>query len=201
MMTENQTSSGIESPDPEPQPASTKRSRRILRRWAAAAFRDLGLSIFIAFLIVVFLYQPVKVEGTSMMPSIADQQRIFVDKFFFQVGISEIHRGDVVVFWFPQDQRISYIKRVIGVPGDRIAVVGGRVFLNGRLLVEPYVPAEFRDEAEMPEIQLSADEYFVLGDHRNSSNDSRTWGPVRRQFIYGKAVFTYWPLDEMKVVR
>lgn len=136
-----------------------------------------------------------------MMPSIEDQQRIFVDKFFFQVGISEIHRGDVVVFWFPQDQRVSYIKRVIGIPGDRVAVRGGRVLLNGRHLDEPYVPDAFRDEAEMPEIALAEDEYFVLGDHRNSSNDSRTWGPVTRGFIYGKAVFTYWPLAEMKVVR
>lgn len=136
-----------------------------------------------------------------MMPSIEDQQRIFVDKFFFQVGISEIHRGDVVVFWFPQDQRVSYIKRVIAIPGDRVAVRAGMVLLNGRQLDEPYVPDEFRDEAEMPEIALASDEYFVLGDHRNSSNDSRTWGPVARGFIYGKAVFTYWPLAEMKVVR
>jgi signal peptidase I len=198
-MTENPIPSTI-SPPPR-SPWTPHQWHRILRRWAGTAFRDLGLSVVIAFLIVVFLYQPVKVEGTSMMPSIEDQQRIFVDKFFFQVGISEIHRGDVVVFWFPQDQRVSYIKRVIGIPGDRVAVRGGRVLLNGRHLDEPYVPDAFRDEAEMPEIALAEDEYFVLGDHRNSSNDSRTWGPVARGFIYGKAVFTYWPLAEMKVVR
>ncbi len=172
-----------------------------IRRWAGTAFRDLGLSVVIAFLIIVFLYQPVKVEGTSMMPSIGDQQRIFVDKLFFQFGFSEIHRGDVVVFWFPQDQRVSYIKRVVGLPGDRISVKSGVVRLNGGILREPYVPAEFRDEAEMPEIRLGKDEFFVLGDHRNSSNDSRTWGPVARHFIYGKAIFTYWPLDQMRLVR
>ena len=198
-MTENRTPSTISSPPRRPW--KPHQWHRILRRWAGTAFRDLGLSVVIAFLIVVFLYQPVKVEGTSMMPSIEDQQRIFVDKFFFQVGISEIHRGDVVVFWFPQDQRVSYIKRVIAIPGDRVAVRAGMVLLNGRQLDEPYVPDEFRDEAEMPEIALASDEYFVLGDHRNSSNDSRTWGPVARGFIYGKAVFTYWPLAEMKVVR
>ena len=180
---------------------SPKRWERIARRWAATAFRDLGLSVVIAFLIVVFLYQPVKVEGTSMMPSIFDQQRIFVDKFFFQVGISEIHRGDVVVFWFPQDQRVSYIKRVIAIPGDRVAISGGQVYLNGSVLPEPYVPQEFRDEAEMPQIVLGSEEYFVMGDHRNSSNDSRSWGPVAKKYIYGKAVFAYWPLDEMRVVR
>ncbi|MCC7339619.1 MAG: signal peptidase I [Bryobacterales bacterium] len=188
-------------PDAPRPPEEEGRRAGLVRRWAGTAFRDLGLSVVIAFLIIVFLYQPVKVEGTSMMPSIGDQQRIFVDKFFFQIGISEIHRGDVVVFWFPKDQRVSYIKRVIGVPGDWISVKSGQVRLNGRELREPYVPAEFRDEAEMPEIHLGKDEFFVLGDHRNSSNDSRTWGPVPREFIYGKAVFTYWPLDEMKLVR
>lgn len=199
MMTENSPY----SPEPPAEPSSDETEPRggVIRRWARTAFRDLSLSVIIAFLIIVFLYQPVKVEGTSMMPSISDQQRIFVDKFFVQTGISEIHRGDVVVFWFPQDRRVSYIKRVVGLPGDLIAVKGGVVRLNGRVLREPYVPAEFRDEAEMPEIHLGKDEYFVLGDHRNSSNDSRTWGPVSREFIYGKAVFTYWPLDEMKLVR
>jgi signal peptidase I len=213
MMTENplgsvpsnaefpQEPSGAPSSAPLPPMLEPKRWHGVLRRWAGAAFRDLGLSVVIAFLIVVFLYQPVKVEGTSMMPSIGDQQRIFVDKFFFQVGISEIHRGDVVVFWFPQDRRVSYIKRVIAVPGDTVKVMRGRVLLNGQMLEEPYVPEEYRDEAEMPEIVLGSDEYFVLGDHRNSSNDSRTWGPVSREFIYGKAVFAYWPLGEMRVVR
>lgn len=199
---EHGSSPAVIPPVPTGAPAlSPERWHRVLRRWAGTAFRDLGLSVIIAFLIVVFLYQPVKVEGTSMMPSIADQQRIFVDKFFFQVGISEIHRGDVVVFWFPQDRRVSYIKRVIAVPGDTVQVSQGRVRLNGRPLDEPYVPDEYRDEAEMPEILLGKDEYFVLGDHRNSSNDSRTWGPVSREFIYGKAVFAYWPLGKMKLVR
>lgn len=199
MMTENSPSS-TDATTALP-PEEPERRGNVVRRWAGTAVRDLSLSVVIAFLIIVFLYQPVKVEGTSMMPSISDQQRIFVDKFFVQIGISEIHRGDVVVFWFPQDQRVSYIKRVVGLPGDVIALRGGEVRLNGQALREPYVPAEFRDEAEMPEIHLGENEFFVLGDHRNSSNDSRTWGPVSREYIYGKAVFTYWPLDEMKLVR
>lgn len=185
----------------EPQRAPLSGRFRLVRTVAAAAVRDLSLSVLIAILIVVFLFQPVKVEGTSMMPSIGDQQRIFVDKFFFQAGISEIHRGDVVVFWFPRDQRISYIKRVIGIPGDTVAIRHGRVVLNGQVMDEPYVPESFRDEAEMPEVRLMHEEYFVMGDHRNSSNDSRSWGPVAREFIYGKAIFTYWPLAEMRVVR
>lgn len=202
MMTEN-----TPLPDPNLSPnelesaPSQPSTPKPVGRWLLAVVRDLGLSVVIAFLIVVFLFQPVKVEGTSMMPSIGDQQRIFVDKFFFQAGISEIHRGDVVVFWFPRDQRISYIKRVIAVPGDVVSVRGGRVLLNGKQLDEPYVPDDFRDEAEMPPIRLELDEYFVMGDHRNSSNDSRAWGPVHRHYIYGKAIFAYWPLEEMKIVR
>ncbi|MCW5964232.1 MAG: signal peptidase I [Bryobacterales bacterium] len=200
-MTENHTPLPPEPQMPgEPQSAEPGPLHRA-RGFAIAAARDLGLSVLIAILIVVFLFQPVKVEGTSMMPSIGDQQRIFVDKFFFQAGISEIHRGDVVVFWFPRDQRISYIKRVIGVPGDTVAIHHGQVLLNGGVMDEPYVPASFRDEAEMPEVRLLDQEYFVMGDHRNSSNDSRSWGPVSREYIYGKAVFTYWPLGEMRVVR
>jgi signal peptidase I len=203
MMTENQPNlppHPSEDPHrvaPPSEPVSFRRARGM----AVAVARDLGLSVLIAILIVVFLFQPVKVEGTSMMPSIADQQRIFVDKFFFQAGMSAIHRGDVVVFWFPRDQRISYIKRVIGIPGDRVAIRHGRVIRNGKVVDEPYVPDSFRDSVEMSEMELTTDEYFVMGDHRNSSNDSRSWGPVPRQYIYGKAVFAYWPLGEMRIVR
>lgn len=203
MMTENEHAMPSDSSSPPSvsgAPIEQSAVRRV-RGMAVAVARDLGLSVLIAILIVVFLFQPVKVEGTSMMPSIGDQQRIFVDKFFFQAGISDIHRGDVVVFWFPRDQRISYIKRVIGVPGDRVAIQHGKVIRNGKVVEEPYVPAAFRDEVEMPEVELLAEEYFVMGDHRNSSNDSRSWGPVPRQYIYGKAVFAYWPLGEMRVVR
>lgn len=201
MMTENQPSLPPEAHTQEEAQSGGPGHLRRARGIALAVIRDLSLSVLIAILIVVFLFQPVKVEGTSMMPSIGDQQRIFVDKFFFQAGISEIHRGDVVVFWFPRDQRISYIKRVIGVPGDTVAIRHGQVLLNGAVVDEPYVPASFRDEAEMPEVRLLDDEFFVMGDHRNSSNDSRSWGPVSRQYIYGKAVFTYWPLGEMRIVR
>jgi len=175
------------------------------RRSAAGAtmawLRDLFLSVLIAIVVILFLYQPVKVEGTSMMPSLVDQERIFINKFVYRFGIADIGRGDTVVFWYPGDPSKSYIKRVIGEPGDTIEVIEGKVFVNGKVLAEPYVPDEYRDRVSMPRSVVPADQYFVLGDHRSSSNDSRMWGMVPRRFIYGKAAFVYWPLDRLGLLR
>jgi signal peptidase I len=157
--------------------------------------------VVLAVIVILFLYQPVKVEGTSMMPTLDDQERIFINKFVYRFHFENINRGDTVVFWFPGDPSKSYIKRVIGVPGDRLEVNNGTVVVNGRALVEDYVPSEFRDQNSLPVQTVPADEYFVLGDHRSSSNDSRSWGMVPRSYIYGKAVFIYWPFDKMGVLR
>jgi signal peptidase I len=143
----------------------------------------------------------VKVEGTSMMPGLRDQERIFINKFTYRFGIANIERGDAVVFWFPMDRSKSYIKRVIGLPGDLVEIDRGVVLVNGKPLAEDYVPEKFRDYLSLPLQHMGPDDYFVLGDHRNSSNDSRAWGTVPRQNIYGKAVFVYWPLDQMGRVR
>ncbi len=179
--------------DPLPTPSQRPSAARAAIAWA----RDLMLSVVIAFVVIIFIYQPVKVEGTSMMPGLVDQERIFVNKFIYRLGIGEIQRGDTIVFWFPFDQSKSYIKRVIGIPGDTIAIERGTVILNGKPLREEYVPREYRDYLSMPPQQVKPEEYFVLGDHRNSSNDSRTWGLVPRNCIYGKAVFVYWPLTRI----
>ncbi len=163
--------------------------------------RDLALSVLIAIVLIVFIYQPVKVEGTSMMPALQDQERIFINKFTYRFGSSKIERGDMVVFWFPLDMSKSYIKRVIGLPGDMVEIDHGVVIVNGKPLIEDYVPEEYRDYQSRPPERIQAGEYFVLGDHRSSSNDSRNWGTVSRQNIYGKAVFVYWPLDKLGRVR
>src|SRR5919206_4947609 len=111
--------------------------------WSAISWlRDLVFSVLIAVVLIVFIYQPVKVEGTSMMPTLTDQERIFINKFTYRFGLGEISRGDTVVFWYPQDTSKSYIKRVIGVPGDRVRIEAGEVFVNGHELVEGYVPPE-----------------------------------------------------------
>ena len=171
-------------------------SLNILAGW----IRDLFVSVIIAIIVIVLFYQPVKVEGTSMMPALQDQERIFINKFVYKFGGSISH-GDMVVFWFPQDPTKSYIKRVIGVPGDTVEVDNGTVVVNGQRLNETYVIDEYRDRQSMAPFKVGADEYFVLGDHRSSSNDSRSWGTVPRKFIYGKAVFVYWPMDKIGLLR
>jgi signal peptidase I len=171
--------------------------------WKNAAhwFKDLTLSALIALVVILFLYQPVKVEGTSMMPALQDQERVFINKFLYRFGIGNVERGDTVVFWFPGDPTKSFIKRIIGLPGDTVEVRGGAVYVNGRLLAEPYVPEEYRDRNSVGPVRVPEGQFFVLGDHRSSSNDSRNWGPVPKESIYGKAVFAYWPLDRLGVVR
>ena len=178
----------------EPAPASSGRSGI----WNALSWvRDLAFSVLIAVVLIVFIYQPVKVEGTSMMPTLTDQERIFINKFTYHFGLGSITRGDMVVFWFPLDTTKSYIKRVIGVPGDVVKIEAGQVFVNQLPLEENYIPEDYRDRVSWEEHRVPADEYFVLGDHRSSSSDSRTWGFVKRGAIYGKAVFVYWPLEKM----
>jgi signal peptidase I len=179
--------------------------------WGALSWiRDLAFSVLIAVVLIVFIYQPVKVEGTSMMPTLTDQERIFINKFTYKFGLGDIERGDTVVFWFPDDRTKSYIKRVIGLPGDRVRVEAGQVYVNDRVLVEEYVPAEYKDNLSWPragpgepvhDLVVPPREYFVLGDHRSSSSDSRSWGYVPRDNIYGKAVFVYWPLEKIGRLR
>ena len=162
--------------------------------------RDLTLSVVIAVMVILFLYQPVKVEGTSMMPALVDQERIFINKFIYH-SIGSIEHGDMVVFWYPRDPSKSYIKRVIGIPGDRVSIDRGTVSVNGVVLQESYVPPEYHDQQSMAPMVVQPDEFFVLGDHRSSSNDSRAWGTVPRHYIYGKAVFVYWPLDKLGLLK
>src|SRR5260370_34596720 len=131
--------------DPTINPTAGDSAEAKARSAAGAAlswFRDLFVSVVIAIIVILFLYQPVKVEGTSMMPSLIDQEPIFINKFVYRFGITDIGRGDMVVFWFPGDPSKSYIKRVIGAPGDTVEVIEGKVFVNGRALAEPYVPDE-----------------------------------------------------------
>jgi signal peptidase I len=165
-----------------------------LKTW----FRDLIFALAVAVFIVMFVVQPVKVEGTSMQPRLVDQERIFVNRFIYR--FSEIHRGDVVVFWYPRDTAKSFIKRVIGLPGDLVEIRRGQVLVNGARIDEPYLRPEYRDRESFGRVIVPPGHYFVLGDHRNSSNDSRNWGFVPRELIYGKAIFSYWPVSRIGLV-
>src|SRR5690349_13910981 len=124
-------------------------SQRSALTMIASWIRDLFISVILAILVILFLYQPVKVEGTSMMPALVDQERIFINKFVYRFGIGSIDRGDMVVFWFPGDPTKSYIKRVIGIPGDTVEVDNGTVVVNGQRLDESYVIDEYRDRQSM----------------------------------------------------
>lgn len=166
-----------------------------LRAW----LKDILLSLLIATAVVVFLYQPVKVEGTSMLPQLVDEQRIFVNKFVYR--FDNIERGDVVVFKLPEDPMRSYIKRVVGLPGETVEVRRGRVYVDGLGINEEHVPPSYRDYTSHPSVTVPPDEYYVLGDHRNTSKDSRAWGTVAREQITGKAVFAYWPIERFGTVR
>ena len=182
--------------DPIPQslgPASRKAAGMGL--W----MRDLLVSAAASVLIITFLYQPVRVEGTSMLPRLEDSDRLFINKFVYH--FTAIERGDVVVFHYPRDPEKSYIKRVIALPGDRLRIDHGQVWLNGKPMSEHYVPEEYRDNRSMAETVIPEDSYFMMGDHRSVSSDSREFGPVDRSLIYGKAAFVYWPARDAGVVR
>ncbi len=157
--------------------------------------RDVILSILLAFIVIVFFYQPVQVEGTSMMPRLANHERIFINKFVYR--FEPIQRGDIVVFQYPLDPSKSYIKRVVGLPGEWVKIEDGSVYVNGKPLKENYLPREYLDHQSYSPVYVEPEHYYVLGDHRESSNDSRVWGTVDRKFIYGKAVFVYWPFSQL----
>jgi signal peptidase I len=176
-------------PANEPEKAALPQLRSELRSWT----RDLAVALGLALVIIIFLYQPVKVEGTSMAPLLSDQERIFINKFVYR--FEPIERGDVVVFWYPLDRSKSFIKRVIALPGDSVEIRSGHLYVDDKELLEPYVPSFYLDGTSYSERKIPVDSYFVMGDHRDSSNDSRIFGPVPRQYIYGKAVFAYWPVD------
>jgi signal peptidase I len=176
-----------------PAPAAPRKSMGLVL-W----LRDLLISAAASILIITFLYQPVRVEGTSMLPRLEDRDRLFINKFVYHM--SAIERGDVVVFRYPRDPEKSYIKRVIALPGDTLRVDRGHVYVNGNLVHEPYVPLQYRDSRSLAEMVVPADSYFMMGDHRSISSDSRDFGPVDRSLIYGKAVFVYWPARDVGVV-
>jgi signal peptidase I len=177
-----------------PSPAAPRKSSGL-----ALWLRDLLIASAASVFMVLFLYQPVRVEGTSMLPRLEDRDRLFINKFVYH--LTAIERGDVVVFHYPRDPEKSYIKRVIALPGDTLRIDRGRVYVNGKLVHEPYVPPEYRDNVSEPEMVIPADSYYMMGDHRLISQDSRYFGPVDRSLIYGKAVFVYWPVRDVGIVR
>ncbi|MFI5184294.1 MAG: signal peptidase I [Vicinamibacteria bacterium] len=173
--------------------------RRALWRALWELGHDLSIAVLFCFFLITFVAQAFRVQGTSMLPLLEDGERIIVNKFVYR--FHPVDRGDVVVFWYPRDPSVSFIKRVIGLPGDTVELRHGALFINGALVEEGYLSRQFRDSDTYPPIQVSKGYYYVLGDHRNSSNDSRSWGEVPEKYIYGKAFFRFWPVSKIGFIR
>jgi signal peptidase I len=185
-----------------------QRARDVARHslWAEARLllRDLLFALMFAALLVVFVVQPVKVEGTSMLPRLHDGERIFVNKLIYY-GWPQLQRGDIIVFWFPDDPSKSYIKRIIGLPGETVEVREGRIYIRSggreQLLEEPYIdPQRNLSRQTLAPKEVKQHYYFVMGDNRDASSDSRIWGLVPEKYIYGKALFRYWPLGSASFI-
>jgi signal peptidase I len=174
-------------------------ARRRLLRAAWEFLHDLSVAVLFCFFLIAFVAQAFRVQGTSMEPLLHDGERIVVNKFIYR--FHKIERGDVVVFWYPRDPSVSFIKRVVALPGDQVEIRSGQLFVNGQPAPESYLPAAFRDSDSYPPTEVRKGYYFVLGDHRRSSNDSRTWGEVPEKYIYGRAVFRFWPFDRVGPIR
>jgi signal peptidase I len=188
----------VPSPGEASRPGSGRARARVLR--AAWEFlHDLSVAVLFCFFLIAFVAQAFRVQGTSMEPLLLDGERIVVNKFVYR--FQPIERGDVVVFWYPRDPSVSFIKRVVGLPGDLVEIRTGQLFVNGLPARESYLPRGFRDGDSYPPTEVRKGYYFVLGDHRRSSNDSRTWGEVPEKYIYGRAVFRFWPLDRVGPIR
>jgi signal peptidase I len=179
-------------------------SRDDLWSEARLLLRDLIFALMIAALVVVFVVQPVKVEGTSMLPRLHDGERIFVNKMIYYDEYRwapKVDRGDIVVFWFPEDPSKSYIKRVIGLPGDTVEMHEGIMRVNGHDLDETYLDPRLNvSHRTTAPVYVRPNYYFVMGDNRDNSSDSRIWGLVPKKYIYGKALFRYWPIGAVSVI-
>ena len=160
---------------------------------------DLAIAVVICALLITFVVQAFKVQGTSMVPELRNGERILVNKFIY--NFRSISRGDVVVFWYTEDPDVSFIKRVVALPGDRVEIKRGKLLVNGELVDEPYVKPEHIDRRSFPSQEVRAGHYFVLGDNRRGSNDSRSWGLVPQRYIYGKAFLRIWPPGEFGTIR
>lgn len=174
-----------------------KESRHGLYSEGAKLLRDVILVLTVFLLLGVFVAQPVVVEGTSMLPVLHDGERLIVNKLIYykipSVSWGHIERGDVVVFWYPKEPDKSYVKRVIGLPGEMVEVRNGVVYINGEQLNETYLSSDHNQNlGSFPPKKVDEHYYFVMGDNRDNSSDSRYWGLVPEKYIYGKAFFRYW---------
>jgi signal peptidase I len=171
------------------------RTGKQVRQFLLDVFETVVISLLL-FMAINAVSARIRVDGHSMVPTFQDGEFVIVDKISY--NFKDPERGDIVVFHYPRDPEQEYIKRVIGLPGEQVSVGGGVVSVNGEPLAEPYIAAAPSYEIDLV---VPEGEYFVLGDNRNNSSDSHNWGTVPTDYLVGRAIFVYWPLNELGVIR
>jgi signal peptidase I len=184
---------------PETQPVPNRRAVTLSRigEETLAWLKTLASAAVYATLIVTFGFQVARVEGQSMAPTLADQDRLIVNKLAYRLG--EPHVGDIVMLYYPLNPNKSFVKRVIAEEGDQVRVVDGRVYRNDVPMDDAFVPAEYRSHDDWGPQVVPEGYYFVMGDHRNNSSDSRHWGFVPKKYIIGKVQLRWWPIPHARV--
>jgi signal peptidase I len=193
-------------PEPAPTPelpaksqptAEPSRWMKVLREELLVWVRTVAQATVYATLVVTFVMQVARVEGQSMAPTLADQDRLIVNKLSYRLHAPQ--RGDIVMLYYPLDPDKSYVKRVIAEEGDSVRVVDGRVSVNDVAMPDAFVPAEYRSHDDWGPQVIPEGYYFVMGDHRNGSSDSRHWGFVPKKYIIGKVQVRWWPVPQARV--
>jgi signal peptidase I len=178
-----------------PAPAALRLAQ--LKEELVAWVKTLVSAAVYAILIVTFGIQVARVEGQSMAPTLEDQDRLIVNKLVYRIG--EPRRGDIVMLYYPLNPDKSFVKRVIAEEGDTVRIVDGRVYVNDVPLHDDYVPAQYRSHDEWGPQVIPEGYYFVMGDHRNNSSDSRHWGMVPKKYIIGKVQLRWWPVPAARM--
>ncbi len=162
------------------------------------AVESVILAVVLAALVRLFVFEPFYIPSQSMEPTLLPRDRIIVNKLAYKFHPPQ--RGDIVVFKYPYDPSRDFIKRIVAFGGETVAIRQSHVFINGVRLEEPYLPYH----APVPNfgpIRVPRDHYFVMGDNRSNSDDSRFWGPLNKKYLVGKAVFIYWPPHRVGLIR
>jgi signal peptidase I len=168
-----------------------------IRRETMAGVQTLVSAGVYATLIVTFGVQVARVDGMSMAPTLADHDRLIVNKLVYELG--DPYPGDIVMLYYPLNPEKMFVKRVIAREGDAVRIEDGRVYVNDLPLLDEYVPAAFRSHDDYGPEVVKQGYYFVMGDHRNNSSDSRHWGPVPKKYIVGKVKVRWWPLQDARI--
>jgi signal peptidase I len=191
------------APASESAPAADASEPRPVGAWArlgreiVSGLQTLVSAAVYATLIVTFGFQVARVDGLSMAPTLEDHDRLIVNKLVYELG--DPRPGDIVMLYYPLNPEKMFVKRVIAKEGDTVRIVDGRVYVNDQPLHDDYVPNEFRSHDDWGPQVIQQGYYFVMGDHRNNSSDSRHWGPVPKKYIVGKVKVRWWPLQDARI--